>query len=96
MAANREDKHLSSLLFPSLLPFEAASTDDMVTNNQSVDDFPILISDWHSARAASRLRSLSGIRSGKTSSEHSIISRGEIYSAAESRALIEMVFHVQK
>ena len=26
----------------------------MVTNNQSVDDFPILISDWHSARLGSR------------------------------------------
>ena len=51
MAANREDKHLSSLLFPSLLPFEAG---DMVTNNQSVDDFPILISDRHSARLGSR------------------------------------------
>ena len=65
----------------------------MVTNNQSVDDFPILISDWHSARAASRLRDpYRGSDRGQQASKHSIISRGEIYSAAESRALIEMEF----
>ena len=72
MAANREDKHLSCRC-PSVVPFRASvlpfEAGDMVTNNQSVDDFPILISDWHSARLRIEITILIGDQIGDNKQE---------------------------